>query len=62
MKSLLVSLVLVGLALSVNATGTRSLKMSQHTYAPPIPMCPPGETAKLVKVNGIYMWECVPIQ
>ena len=60
MKSLLVGLVLVSLALSANAGDTHSAKMPQHAYSPLIPMCPPGERAELVKVNGVYVWECFP--
>jgi hypothetical protein len=60
MKSLLVGVVLVGLAFSVNAGGTRSVGTSQHVHSL-IPMCPIGEEAKLVNVNGVYKWECVPI-
>lgn len=58
MKSLLVGLVVFGLALSVNANGTPGAKMLQYarSVAPPIPMCPTGEHA--VWVNG--KWECVP--
>jgi len=62
MKSLFVGLVLVGLALSVNASSTHGANMPQHEYSPLIPMCPPGEVAKLVKVNGVYVWECFPSQ
>jgi hypothetical protein len=61
MKSLLAGLVLFGLALSVNAGDTRSTNMPQYVQ-PPIPMCPPGEHAQLVKVNGVFEWECVPNQ
>ncbi|WP_284320537.1 hypothetical protein [Dyella acidisoli] len=59
MKSLFVGLTLFGLALCVNASGTSDTKMPQYarSFAPPIPMCPPGEHA--VWVNG--KWECVPI-
>jgi hypothetical protein len=60
MKSLLVALVLFGLALSVNASGTRSAGMPQHVHSL-LPYCPPGEQAKLVDINGHYVWVCLPI-
>lgn len=62
MKSLFVGLVMVITALSVNAGDVRDARMPQQVTSllPMIPMCPPGEVAKLVKVNGIYVWECFP--
>jgi len=59
MKSFFAGLALVGLALCMNASATSGEKMPQYTrsFAPPIPMCPPGEHA--VWVNG--KWECVPV-
>ncbi|GLQ99359.1 hypothetical protein [Dyella mobilis] len=60
MKSLIVGLVVAGLALSVNASDSHAVKVQSHEFSPFIPMCPPGEVATLVKVNGIYRWECLP--
>jgi hypothetical protein len=61
MKSLFVGLVVAITALSVSAGDARNTEMSQQAVSlmPMIPMCPPGEVAKLVKVNGVYEWECV---
>lgn len=60
MKSLIVGLAVVGLAMSVNASDSHTAKVQQGVHSL-IPMCPPGERAELVDVNGHYMWECVPI-
>ncbi|GLQ90982.1 hypothetical protein [Dyella flagellata] len=62
MKSLFVSLAVIGLALTVNASGTSSANVPQHmrSFTPFIPMCPPGEHAVLVNVNGHLVFECVP--
>lgn len=59
MKSLIVGLVVVGLAMSVNASDTHAAKVQGvHSL---IPMCPTGEHAVLVDENGHYVWECVPV-
>jgi hypothetical protein len=57
MKSLFVGLAIMGLAMSVNASGARDVTMSKHMSAAPapIPMCPPGEHAEFIDGH----WECV---
>jgi hypothetical protein len=57
---LLVAFVLFGLALSVNASDTSSAGALPKVHSL-IPMCPPGEEAKLVDINGHYVWECFPV-
>lgn len=59
MKSLIIGLVVVGLAMSVNASDTHTVNVQQGVHSL-IPICPIGEHAVLVDVNGHYIWECVP--
>lgn len=59
MKSLFAGLVLVAVALSVNASGIRSTGVLQHVHSN-APVCPPGEVAVAHVINGKLVWECVP--
>lgn len=56
MKSLFAGLVLVAVALSVNASGIRL----QHIHSD-APVCPPGEKAVPHVIDGKLVWECVPV-
>jgi hypothetical protein len=61
MQRLFVGLVLVVVALSVNASGLRSSSVMQRVHAE-APVCPPGEKAVPHIVNGQLVWVCVPVE
>lgn len=59
MKKLFVGMILVALAMSVNASSTGVLVQRPSIQAPP--RCIPGYVAVPIVVNGrIVGWECVP--
>jgi hypothetical protein len=59
MKRLFVGLVLVAVALSVNAGVAQSASAIKHVHSN-APVCPPGEKAVPQVINGKLVWTCVP--